>query len=208
MSIKKIWDKIFKEERVLSPIYEDMPRIVRIFKKNGVKKILDLGCGSGKYIVYLSEQKFDVRGIDISTEGLKKTRKRLKEKGIQAKLKVGSIYRKLPYKENFFDAVICIRTINHGRIESIRRAIKEIERVLKPNGFLFLTTRRRESKEKRHPFKVIAPYTCIPLAGREKGLVHYLFTKSSLKKEFNSFKSKIWFDKEKHYYCLLGQLRK
>lgn len=208
MYIKKIWDKIFREEKVLFPIQEDMPRIVKIFKKHEVKKVLDLGCGSGKHTIYLAEQGFKVYGIDISTEGLKKTKQRLKERNLKAKLRTSSIYKKLPYENNFFDAIVCIRTINHARIETTQRAIKEIERVLKPEGLIFVTTRKRRSKKRRRPFKVIAPYTYIPLAGREKGLVHYLFTKNSLKKEFRAFKSEIWLDDKEDYYCLLGTLRK
>lgn len=207
MSIKKTWDKIFREEEALSPIEEDLPRIIEIFKQHKVKKILDLGCGSGKHTIYLAEQGFEVYGIDISTEGLKKTKQRLKRKNLKANLRAGSIYKKLPYEENFFDAIICIRTINHARIESIKRAIKEIERILKPEGFIFVTTRRKREKEKRLPFKVIAPHTYIPLEGREKGLVHYLFTKKSLKEAFRSFKTEIWLDKKKDYYCLLGTLK-
>jgi len=208
MSIKETWDKIFREEEVLLPIQEDFPKIVETFKEHKVKKVLDLGCGSGKYTIYLSEQGFEVYGIDISTEGLKKTKERLKEKGFKANLRAGSIYRRLPYPDNFFDAIICIRTINHAKIESIKRTIKEVKKILKPGGLIFVTTRRKREKEKRLPFKVIAPHTYIPLEGREKGIVHYLFTKKSLKEVFRSFKTEIWLDDQKDYYCLLGTLRK
>jgi len=207
MNIKKTWDKIFREEEVISQPQEDMPKITKTFKEHGVKKVLDLGCGSGKHTVYLADQGFEVYGIDISTEGLKKTRERLKERGLRAILTFGSIYKRLPYPDNFFNAIICIRTINHARIESIRRAIKEIKRILKPEGFLFVTTRRKREKEKRLLFKVIAPHTYIPLEGREKGIVHYLFTKKSLQEAFRSFKTEIWLDETKDYYCLLGTLK-
>jgi len=208
MGIKETWDKIFKNEKVLFPIEKDLPRIVKIFKKYKIKRVLDLGCGSGKHTIYLAEQEFEVYGIDISTEGLKKTEQRLRGKNLKANLRAGSIYEKFPYEENFFDAIICIRTINHARIKSIRRAIKEIKRTLKPEGFVFVTTRRKREKEKRLPFKVIAPHTYIPLEGREKGIAHYLFTKKSLKEAFRSFKTEIWLDKKKDYYCLLGTLKK
>lgn len=207
MSIRETWDKIFREEGVLFPIQEDLPRIIEIFKEHKVKKVLDLGCGSGKHTVYLAEKGLDAYGIDISTEGLKKTEQRLRGENLKANLRAGSIYEKLPYEENLFDAIISIRTINHARIESIRRVIKEIKRTLKPEGFVFVTTRRKREKEKRLPFKVIAPHTYIPLDGREKGIVHYLFTKKSLKEAFCSFRTEIWLDKKKDYYCLLGTLK-
>jgi len=51
-------------------------------------------------------------------------------------LAVGSMYGKLPYKDNSFDGVICIRELHHSTINHIRMAIKEIERVLKPKGII------------------------------------------------------------------------
>lgn len=205
--IKKTWDKIFEEEKILPPIQEDIPKIADIFKENGAKKVLDLACGSGKHTVYLAEQGFAVYGIDISEEGIKKAKQWLKKKNLCADLVVGSIYKRLPYEDNFFDAVICIQSINHARIETIRRAIKEIERILKPKGFIFITTRKKVPKKQRLPFEDIAPHTYIPLEGREKGLVHYLFTKESLRKEFKSFKIDVWVDSRNDYYCLLGKLK-
>lgn len=204
-SIKKNWDRIFKEEKGPSKIMEGMSKIVMIFRRNGAQRILDLGCGSGKYTFYLAEKGFQLYGIDISAEGLKSTRQRLKEKGLHAELKAGSIYKRLPYDSAFFDVVVCIRTINHARLGAIKRTIKEIERILKPGGFLLLTTRKEVAKDKRHPFKIIERNTYIPLEGKERGLVHYFLTKASLNKEFQAFKPKIWLDKKKDYFCLLGR---
>ena len=82
-----------------------------------------------------------------------------------------------------------------------------MERVLNPGGLIFVTVRKKVAKKKMHPFKEIAPHTYVPLAGQEKGIVHYLFTKNFLKKEFKNFKVKIWLDKGRNYYCLLGGLK-
>jgi len=53
---KKAWDKAFKKEgKIFTKPQEDMPKIVKLFKKSGVKKVLDLGCGSGRHVVYLAK---------------------------------------------------------------------------------------------------------------------------------------------------------
>jgi len=31
-----------------------MPKVARFFKKQGVKKVLDLGCGAGRNLIYFS----------------------------------------------------------------------------------------------------------------------------------------------------------
>ncbi len=213
MSTKKQWDKIHKgklslfQEEASRQMDEEMDRIVKIFQERGVRRVLDLACGVGRHTLYLAKAGFEVYGIDISSEGIKIARHQLREKNLKAHLKVGSIYEALPYPDDFFDAIVCIRSINHGKIEDIRKTIIEIKRVLKPEGLIFITTRKKVPKKQRHPFKEIAPYTYIPLEGNEKGIVHYLFTKEALRREFRGFRVNIWIDSKGNYYCLFGILK-
>jgi len=169
----------------------------------------------------LAKKGFKVYGFDIFAEGIKLTRNWLRENNLKANLKIGSIYKKLPYKDNFFDAVISINTIHHARIGSIRKAIQEIERVLKPEGLIFINLRKRKFKKQwqkskiierfkkqKTAYKVIEPRTYVPIEGGEKGLIHYLFNKKLLRKEFKNFKIyDIWVDSLKRHYCLLGRLK-
>jgi ubiquinone/menaquinone biosynthesis C-methylase UbiE len=211
----KQWNRIFKEQgKVFLKPQEDIPRIVKLFKKKGVKKILDLGCGSGRHTVYLAKHGFEVYGIDIALKGIKITKDWLKKEKSRANLKVGNIYKKLPYPNNFFDALISTQTLHHNTINNIRKLIKEIERVLRDDGFLFITVIRKGSKkeipkEKMWKMKFIAPRTFVPLSHDEKGLIHCWFNKKLLRKEFNNFKIyDIWVDSKKRHYCLLAELKK
>jgi len=208
---KKRWNEIYRKQVELS-IDRTLPPIAEIFKDYGVRRVLDLACGSGRHTLYLAKLGFEVYGIDISEEGIKIAKSLLDKNNIYAELTIGSMYEKLPYDNNFFDGIICIRSLNHSTIENIRKAIGEMERVLKPEGLVYITVRKRVSKKKRLPFKEIAPRTYIPLEGKEKGVIHYLFNKSILKKEFHNFKiHKLWVEygpKDwEAYYCLLGELK-
>ncbi|MBW2992999.1 class I SAM-dependent methyltransferase, partial [Candidatus Woesearchaeota archaeon] len=134
------WESIFKSHgRVFFKPQEDMSKIIRLLRKEGVKRVLDLGCGTGRHTVMLAEAGFDVYGTDISKEGLNLTRKWLKESNLKAKLKQSSCYKKFPFKNKFFDAIISIQVIHHAKIKTIRYCISEIERVLKPGGMIFIT---------------------------------------------------------------------
>jgi len=223
------WNRIFMEKgRVFLEPQEEMPRVVKLFKKKGVKKILDLGCGSGRHTVYLAKNGFDVYGIDIAPVGLKMTKDWLEQEGLHAHLELGSFLRKLPYKDNFFGAIVAVQAISHGRIGNIRKLIKEMERVLKPNGFLFVAFTQRSGvknwrvgsvykerfvgddgvsrfEEKR---KVLGPRTLVPVEGTEKGLIHYIFDKEAINKEFKDFKiHRLGLDSKKRRYILLAELK-
>jgi 2-polyprenyl-3-methyl-5-hydroxy-6-metoxy-1,4-benzoquinol methylase len=69
------WNKIFKKEgKVFIGVQEDIPKILALFKKHNVNRILDLGCGSGRHVIYFAKKGFDVYGIDVAKEGIKITK--------------------------------------------------------------------------------------------------------------------------------------
>ncbi|MEM5879617.1 MAG: class I SAM-dependent methyltransferase [Candidatus Aenigmatarchaeota archaeon] len=210
---KRAWDKLFKKEgKPYKKILEDMRKIVKFFKKRNVRRILDLGCGTGRHLVYLAKQGFEVYGLDISEQGIKIARKYLKKEKVEGKLKVGDIYKKLPYEDDFFDAIVSTKVLHHADIKNIRKLIREMERILKPSGLIFITVAKRKPKkeipkEKLWKIKFIAPRTFMSLTGSEKGMIHFWFNKKLLRKEFKNFKIyDIWIDSEDHY-ALLGELK-
>jgi len=202
------WDAIFKKSgKVFHKPHEDMNKVINLFKKNKVKKVLDLGCGSGRHIVLLSKEGFDVYGMDNSESGLKHTRSWLNELKLKAKLKNSSCYKPFPYKDNTFDAIISTQVIHHAKLKEINFCISEIERVLKPNGLVFITVTKNKMKGRASKVKLIEPRTYIMLDGPEKGVPHYIYTKALLKKYFKNFKIfEIYTDKHNHY-CLIAKLK-
>ncbi len=202
---KKRWNQIYTKEKRLE-IDESMPKIVDLFKRFHVNRVLDLGCGSGRHTIYLAEKGFNVYGIDIADVGVATARTRLHTAGLHAGLTIGSIVE-LPFKDNFFDGIISVKVLHHGRIENIRKAIKEMERVLTSKGVIFVTV-RKPVPEKRRVSREIAPRTYAPVQGRERDVMHYLFNKELLRKEFKAFTiHELWVDSNS-YYCLFGELKK
>jgi len=216
------WNKIFGiKGKVFTKPQPDIPKIVKSFEKKGAKRVLDLGCGTGRHLIYLAKKGFDVYGIDIAKRGIEIARKWLKKEGSRANLKIGDIYKKLPYQDSFFDAIISTQVIHHARIDAIRKAIKEIERILKPSGLIFITVRKalrvkgwrknkiviHRFKNKKTRYKVVGPRIYTAIEGGEKGLIHFCFNKKWIRKEFKNFKiSDIWI--KKGHYCFLGELKK
>ena len=222
-SYMKQWNEAFKKHGLIfiDP-QENINEIIKLFREHGIKRILDLGCGSGRHVVYFAKNNFDVFGIDIAEAGIKLTEEWLKKENLQANLKVGNIYEKLPYKDNYFDAVISTATLHHERIENIRHAIHEVERILKPQGIIFITFRKRKFRrfypnltiierygKQKSRYQVIDSRTYVPIEGGEKGLIHYLFNRKLIKREFKNFKiPNIRVDSNGRHYCFWGQLAK
>jgi len=198
------WDDIFRREGEVFPeIQEDMPKVVEALKKEGVKDVLDLACGAGRHSVYLAEQGFNVSGIDASPSGIDITKSRLEAESFQGDFRVGNIYEQLPFADGSFQAIVSTQAMHHNTIEKIRMLIKEMERVLAPNGVLFITV----SKEQKPGDQEIAPKTFVPTSGGEKGLPHYYFGEDGLAEEFGDFDARIWEESDGRHLCLLGKLK-
>ncbi|RLG93988.1 hypothetical protein DRO29_07040 [Candidatus Bathyarchaeota archaeon] len=72
------------------------------------ERLLDIGCGDGT-LGYFAKNKYkEVYGVDISEEALKIAEKR----GIIVE-KVNLNEEKLPFKNEYFDAVTCLDVIEH-----------------------------------------------------------------------------------------------
>ena len=109
--------------------------------------ILDVGCGTGIPVLsYLASKKFDVYGVDISDIML-----------AQAKVNVptANLYKQnmlnLDFPDNYFQGLICLHSIIHIPRTKHEFALKNFNRVLKPNGSLLICT-GSEPYEDTHPF--------------------------------------------------------
>ena len=124
------------------------------------KKVVDLGCGSGEKLIPLAVRGADVIGIDLSPDLVELASQRFEnylvaEDGCRdcrcpivsknkVQFKVGSAYATgLP--DESVDVVFALALFHH--LEDLERTRKEIQRILRPNGFLVLREPVRFSKK-------------------------------------------------------------
>ncbi len=180
------WDGIFAQQgRVFAGPHEDMPGIIHLLKDRGASTVLDLGSGSGRHVVYLARHGFAVFGLDNSPQGIKATRQWLADEGLTAELRLQSMANGFPYEDGFFDAVVCVQVIHHADMATIRGIVKEVSRVLKRGGFLFVTV--PQLRNQGETFEQLEPNTYIPLDGPERGLPHHYFTPDELREVFGGY---------------------
>jgi ubiquinone/menaquinone biosynthesis C-methylase UbiE len=180
------WNDIFKTQgRVFNEPQSDMPAIVKLLKERKAKTVLDLGSGTGRHSVYLAKNGFTVYGLDSSPEGLQATQKWLSAEGLTAELHLGNMTAGLPYPDAFFDGLICIRVMHHGDSATVQKIAREITRVIKSGGILFVTV--ATSRKIANTWEEIEPNSLMPLDGPEKGLIHHFFTPQEMKEVFSGF---------------------
>jgi len=95
--------------------------------------ILDLGCGAGTYCRFLRKRGFRIIGLDYSFPILRRAQDLQGDEEIR--LLNGEAYD-LPLSNQSVGVVVCIGVLQ--TLTDEKRALKEINRVLKPGGVLFL----------------------------------------------------------------------
>ena len=105
-----------------------------LIDKTSDKKILDVGCGNGRYVKLFGDMQ--VHCLDNSEELLKIVQSRYPH--VQT---ISSDVTEIPYPDESFDHVISIAVIHHLGSESRRiKMIEEIVRVLKVGGTAIITS--------------------------------------------------------------------
>ncbi len=113
-------------------------KIAKKVKKLNPKNILDIATGTGDLAISLSKVGADkIIGLDISDKMLEVGKEKIKQKGLSNKIEmiVGDA-ENIPYKDSYFDVV----TVAFGvrNYENLELGLKEIYRVLKPSGSIFI----------------------------------------------------------------------
>ncbi|MFH1714217.1 MAG: methyltransferase domain-containing protein [Candidatus Nealsonbacteria bacterium] len=102
---------------------------------SGKERVLDLGCGNGRFYDVLQEKKIDYFGLDFSEELIKMAR----DRHPQLEFQVADALN-LPFSDDFFDKVFSIAVLHHIPSNAFRlRFLKEVKRVLKKEGMVILT---------------------------------------------------------------------
>ena len=96
-------------------------------------RILDAGCGTGYNLGYYSSPPGrDVYGLDLTMDALEWVRKRGVQKITQASV------TDIPFQSETFDLVFSFDVLPQVPLEMEEPAIREMHRILKPNGYLFV----------------------------------------------------------------------
>ena len=100
------------------------------------KRVLDVGCGTGRGVVDFSrDSKFAV-GCDASLDMLNFAQRKA-ENSPTCGL-VNSFAQALPFRSDVFDVVVSLNFLHLFNLQTQRKYVAEMKRVLKPGGILIL----------------------------------------------------------------------
>ncbi|KKP32923.1 MAG: hypothetical protein UR23_C0052G0005 [Candidatus Roizmanbacteria bacterium GW2011_GWA2_32_13] len=100
-------------------------------------KVLDAGCGIGKHIKLLANTAKEISGVDFDKNVVEEAKKNL---SIFKNVKIFfENAKKLHFKNNIFDFVICMGNSFGDFGENTSGVLKEMKRVIKPDGKIIIS---------------------------------------------------------------------
>lgn len=148
---REAYDKISKFYDYTEGIFEKkyINMALKQLKINKGEIILEIGFGTGYALMKIAElvgKNSHVFGIDISPKMVELTNKKIKSRSLsdRVKLTCGDAI-KLPYYNNKFNAVFLSFTLELFDTPEIPEILKEIKRVLRPNGRLGIVSISKEN---------------------------------------------------------------
>lgn len=143
---KEFWNKEYKSSEHLAlsmNVSEDLEKFIRWMERehgrkylNPLARVLDIGTGNGRNIIYLSNN-YGMRGVgfDISEVAIAEAEKNKEDLPIE--LSVRSMADPLPLGDNSVTIVLDMMSSHFLKKAEREALLAEIVRVLKPGGWLF-----------------------------------------------------------------------
>lgn len=175
---------------------EDMEKFTRWLEReygreflNPIASVLDLGCGNGRNLVYLANN-FGIRGVgyDISKEAVAQAKKLHGDTNGSTPIsfEARSIAEPLPLADNSQTIALDMMVSHFLNKEERANLYKEVFRVLKPGGWLFMKTFLRD--DDIHVERLIEEYPA-PEEGSyihpEIGVAEHVFTEQEITEDLS-----------------------
>jgi 2-polyprenyl-6-hydroxyphenyl methylase/3-demethylubiquinone-9 3-methyltransferase len=137
------WDENgpFKTLHHINPVRTEY---VKQFVDLTDKKVLDVGCGGGVFSEAMAANKAQVTALDLANESLEVAQLHLLESQLEIDYQNISVEEFATQHESSFDVIVCMEMLEH--VPDPQSIVDACAKILKPGGWLFLSTINRNSK--------------------------------------------------------------
>lgn len=141
---------------------------------------LDLGCGEGRYSIYLARHGCEMLSVDRSVEGIKKLKKMATTYHLPIHAEVTDI-EDFVFPDNRFDIIIAATILDHLPDQLRLQTISNIKQSLVPGGMLYVNVftvndpghkTKMNAGEKGLPGNISDTAECMEYYFKEKELQH------------------------------------
>ena len=142
--MSEIWNKVYSSD---ASFFGDGPSNFGLdcyeeFKRNGVKRIMELGCGQGRDAIFFASKGIDVVAIDLSQIAVDALSKIAIVRNLPIRPIVHNAGEGIPYYGSYFDAVYSHMFFNmRFSADKLKYLFVEVNRVLKNDGLNLFSVR-------------------------------------------------------------------
>ncbi|HSL30309.1 MAG TPA: class I SAM-dependent methyltransferase [Anaerolineales bacterium] len=155
MSIQKAYDNWSSSYDTDRNLTRDLDREItrEALADQHFASILEIGCGTGKNTVFLSQIARRVDALDFSGGMIEKAREKVRADNVR--FSIADLTRRWPAEDQSYDLIVCNLVLEH--IEDVAFIFSEIFRVLETDGRFLLNElhpfRQYEGKKARYQSK-------------------------------------------------------
>lgn len=179
------WDKRYKS---VPGVFRDMPLsgkttdVAEFLASCGVSRVLDIGCGSGRWSILFASMGMKPIGIDISPKAIELAREWTSSLGLDAQFRVADVCEltgesgaltSTESTEGGFDAAVASSVLDYMPLADAKKAMAGISKVLRTGGLLFVSLDAEGPGGQEHT--VLGDGTFVYLDGSYAGVMwrHY-----------------------------------
>ena len=134
--------RVYSNDRAQSHSFCEQKKTVLDLIDGVAGSVLDIGCGGGYLEQDLLEKGLTVYAMDLSMKMLRLAKDRARTiKSDNGPYLVAADLEQVPFPDNSFDTVICMGVLEY--LVNYKTALKEMCRILKPNGNAVISTQSR-----------------------------------------------------------------
>lgn len=149
------------------------------------RSAIDLGCGEGRYAIYLAKKGCRVLGVDQSRTGIKKLEKMAAAENLPITTQLADV-AEFEFPRQSVDIIVAATILDHLAGDLRRQAINGIRSAIKPGGILYANVFTVSDPGYKLKKRGEEGQTFSDVSETAAGIAHY-FAKEELKALFKDF---------------------